>query len=52
MILGDEYRTYLSGRDLAPSTVSTDIAALRRIERSEGVDLEAEVGSRFSCLSN
>jgi hypothetical protein len=43
MILEDEYRTYLSGWDLAPSTLSTEIAALRRIERSEGVDLEAEV---------
>jgi hypothetical protein len=43
MILEDEYKAYLSERELAPSTITTELSALKRIERSEGVDLEAEL---------
>lgn len=44
MFLENEYKSFLSGRELAPSTISTEIGALKRIERLEGVDLEAEIG--------
>ena len=43
MILENEYKAYLDERELAPSTITTEISALKRIERAEGVDLEAEL---------
>jgi endonuclease len=43
MILENEYKTYLGERELAPSTITTEISALKRVERTEGVDLEAEL---------
>lgn len=43
MILEEEYKAYLEQRELAPSTITTEISALRRIERAEGVNLEEEL---------
>jgi endonuclease len=43
MILENEYKAFLAERELAPSTIITEISALKRIERTEDVDLEAEL---------
>jgi hypothetical protein len=53
MILESEYKAYLGERELAPSTITTEISALKRVERTEGIDLDAELkrGSLSSLIN-